>query len=328
MVSGASSVRLTVFASVLVLTACGSDVTVVERVGDGPVMAAVVRSDGYIVPFAAYEDGAWRGPDTEPYPDLADRPSAWFADRLDRLGRWRLVTPLGLSDLKGDPVPISVTGAPVEVGTHCQRAWALPTDLPGTPTPEFTVHRNVGMAFSVGASPVRPAELAAAPDETDRALRFLAPYFNAAEAQEEQRREASGGYEPRRVGADMATGPLALTHLQRVDGDAGMSYYVFEASRRYAGGPDAPPGCDEATVMTGWLSGDPSGTLVLLSSDVAMTNCDRTGSARVQPMGALRLDEQLFVLVVERHYEGESYAVVRVDPASATTVLTVYGGGC
>lgn len=320
--------RLTALASVLVLAACGSDVTVVEHVEDGPVMAAVVRGDGFIVPFAVYEDGGWWGPDTEPYPDLADRPSAWFADRLDMLGRWRLVTPLGLSDPRGEPVPISVTGMPVEVGTHCQRAWALPTDLPGIPTPEFTVHQNVGMALSVDSSSVRVAELAATPDETERTLRFLTPYFNAAEAQEVTRREVSGGYEPRRVGPAVATGPLGLTLLHRVGGDAGVSYYVFEASRRYGGGPDAPPGCDEATVMTGWLYEDPSGALVLLSGDVNMTNCDRKGSPRVQPMGALRLGGQLFVLTVERHYEGESYAVVRIDPASATTVLTVYGGGC
>jgi len=319
-------VWVTLLTSVAGLAACGSAVTNLEPIADGPVVVAMVRGDGFIVPFAVYEDGIWKGPDDQPHPDLADRATAWFTERLTGLESWRLSTPLGLTDLKGDPIAVSVTGPPVEVGSHCQRVWSLPTDLPGTPAPEFTVHRTIGAAVSAGASPLQVAELDVTLEGMEKATAFLAPHFNAAEAREAARRDASGQYDPRRVGADAAKRPLAVTMLYRVGGTAGMSYYAFEASRTYADSIDAA--CDQATVMTGWLSESASGALALLASDLSMTNCDRKGSPIVQPMAALTLDGHVFVLTVERHYEGESYTVVRVDPGSATTVLTVFGGGC
>jgi len=328
MSTGSSPRWLTLLTFLATLAACGGDDSArLEHAADGPVLAAIVRGDGFIVPFATYAGGVWSGPDAEPYPDLADRPAPWFADEVDALQRWRLLTPLGLTDAVGDPVPVDVTGAPVEVGTHCQRAWALPTRLPGTSTPEGTVHRDVGVAFTVGARPLLVAEIDVTLDDMNRAVAFLAPYFNAAEVQETRRRDDSGEYEPRRVGSDAASSPLAIRMLSRVGGGGGVSYYAFEASRMYPAGAGALPGCDEATVMTGWMSESEHGVFALLGSDLHVTNCDRKGSPRIQPVGALTLDGHLFVVVVERHYEGESYAVVRVNPAAATTVLTVYGGG-
>ncbi len=318
---------------VVALAGCGPSERVAPAVPpEGPIVAAVVRGDGFLVPYAVYVDGLWQGPASIPggaeFPAVTDRPNAWFADWLDALGRWRLITPLGLADLTGGPVEVQVTGPPVEVGTHCEGAWALPTDLPGTPTPESTVHQNAGMAFSTGTRPLRVAELGPTVDDGDRAVAFLTPYFNSVEAREVNRRGAAGGYEPRRVGVDVARAPLAVTQLYRIAGDGGRAYFVFEASRTYPRDEDSLPGCDEATVMTGWMSEDASGTLVLLSSDVSLTNCLRKGTPLVQPMAALAVDGQLFIFTVDRHYEGESYSIVAVTTASADQVLTVYGGGC
>jgi hypothetical protein len=301
-------------------------------VPDGPVVAAVMREDGFLVPFAEYAEARWSGPPSgvafEP-PPAADRPQAWFADRLDTLARWRLLTPLRLADLKADPVPVQVTGEPVEVETHCQRAWALPTDLPGTPTPEFTVHRNVGVALSMGARPLRVAELDASADGVDKALAFLTPYFNAAEVREVERRTREGSYDERSTGAAAASAPLDVTMLYRVGGNQGVSYYFFQASRTYMPPADSPAaGCDQVTVMTGWMSEDPGGTFVLLSSGVVMTNCLGGGGPLVQPMAGVELDGRLYVLAVERHDEGESYSIFVLSPASAERVLEVYGGGC
>jgi len=314
--------------SLAALSACGAATPDVDSVPDGPVLAAMVRGDGFIVPFAVYEGGVWRGPDDAPYPDLSDRATPWFEDRLTGLGRWRLSTPLGLADATGEPIAVSATGPPIEVDSHCQRVWGLSTDLAGTPTPEFTVHRTIGFAFSSGASPLQVAELDVTLDEMGKAVTFLAPYFNGAEAREVARRDATGDYGPRRVGADAATSSLGVTMLYRAGGTGGMSYYGFEAARVYGSVPDGSPDCLQATVMTGWLSESANGALALLSSDLSMTDCDRKGSPIIEPMAALTLDGQLFVLTIQRHYEGESYAIVRVNPGSATTTLTVFGGGC
>ncbi len=315
--------------ALLSLSACDrSEPEISSADAHGPVVAAVARGDGFIVPFAVYEDGIWRGPDAEPRPDLADRPAPWFAGRLDALGRWKFVTPLGLADLRDDPLPVTADGPPVEVGSHCTRVWALPTDLAGTPTPEHTVARLVGAAFSGSSVTGQVAELDVTLDEMGKFVTFLTPYFNAEEAREVGRRTASGGYEPRRVGVDVEKTPLAVSSLYRVGGSDGMTYYAFEASRTYPASTNPLPGCDEATVMTGWISESEYGAFALLASDLSLTNCHRKGSPIVQPMAAIRLDANLFAIVVLRHYEGESYAIVRVNAAAATTVLSVYGGGC
>jgi hypothetical protein len=319
---------------VVALAGCGPSERVAPAVHpEEPIVAAVVRGDGFLVPYAEYVDGRWQGPAATlagpGFPAVTDRPSAWFADRMDALGRWRLLTPLGLADHTGGRVDVRVTGPPAELATHCERAWALPTDLPGTPTPAFTVHQNIGVAFSAGGRPLPAAELEMAPAEMDRAIGFLTPYFDAAEAREVERRSREGGDVTRRVGAHVATTPLDVTMLYRVGGSRGMSYYTFEASRSYAPSSGSPmPDCGDATVMTGWMSEDSTGAFVLLSNDIAMINCFRKGTPLVQPMAALAVDGQLFIFTVDRHYEGESYSIVAVTTASADQVLTVYGGGC
>jgi hypothetical protein len=102
---------------------------------------------------------------------------------------------------------------------------------------------------------------------------------------------------------------------------------------RPAGHADAR--CDEASVMTGWFVEDPSGAFRLLAADLTMTDCDRKGSPLIQPLATVMLGdrssaeaERLFVVTLERHYEGETYSITEISPSAVTTILTVHGGGC
>jgi hypothetical protein len=189
-------------AAILGLAACGGsgrgDDEAVEPTG--PIVAAVVRGDGVIVPFATFEAGKWAPPH---YSSIAGLAAPWFADRLDALGAWTLQTPLALTDLLGQPLTVRVTGDPVQVASHCERVWGLPTDLPGTPASDHEVHRHVGVAFAGDAAPRAAAH---------KPLTYLGPLFDAAEARAAAERSGRGGYEPRAVGPAVAKTPLAFTH--------------------------------------------------------------------------------------------------------------------
>jgi hypothetical protein len=311
----------------VLLAACGGS----GRGGDaaaeptGPIVAAVVRSDGVLVPFATFEAGKWAPPH---YSSIAGLTAPWFADRLDALGTWTLQTPLALTDLLGQPLTVRVTGDPVQVASHCERVWGLPTDLPGTPTPDHEGHRNVGVAFAGDAAPSVVTQLGPSPGESDKPLRYLGPLFDAAEARAAAERSGRGGYEPRAVGPAVAKTPLAFMRLHRVGRVAGVELYLFEAVRTYAPVPARPYDCDDLTVMTGWLAEGRLGALSLLDSQTQLTDCHRKGSAIVQPMAALELGRHLVVFTIDLHYEDETYSVFQVGPNAVSRALSVSGGGC
>lgn len=290
----------------------------------GPVVVSVLRSDGFLVPFAAFDDGAWRAADPE---SIADRPAAWFADRGDVAGDWRLVTPLGLADLKGDPLPVRAKGAAVEVASHCQRVWALATDFPGSPTEPHDVHSVVGAAFAGSATPRQVAALDLTLPDTARVLDFLQPMFDAAEWN--LVRERGETVDVTRRGDRAAKTPLAFTQLFYVTTRGETTTYGFEANRTYArASRDADYSCDDATVMTGWLAEGPFGGLALVRSDTILTDCDRKGGTRVQPLGTLEIGGRHFVLAIEYGYEDETYAIHEVLTDAVSPVLRVSAGGC
>ncbi len=299
----------------IAIGACGGS----GSTDSGSVVVSILRSDGFLVPFAVFDVGAWRAADPA---SLADRPDAWFSARSDVGGAWRLVTPLGLADLKGDPLPVRATGSPVEVGSHCQRVWALATDFSGTPTDAHEVHRIVGAAFAGSAKPRQVATLDQALPATVRVLEFLVPMFDAAEWS--LVRERGEDVDSTRRGSLAAKSPLAFTQLYYVATRAGTTTYHFEAARAYPRpSASADYSCDDATVMTGWLAEGPPGELALVRSDTALTDCDRKTTARVQPLGTLEIGGRHFVLTVEYGYEDESYAIHEILTDAVSPVLRV-----
>lgn len=294
-------------------------------------MAAVVRSDGFLVPFAVFENGGWHGPDTGSGATVAELDAAWFVGRLDSLREWRLVTPLGLADVIGDPILLRVTGEPTEVGTHCQRAWALRVDRADAALSRDNGPQILGAAFSnaSGLELTPAAELEPTTEEHSKFMSFLEPEFERAEAREAERRSASPDYEPRATGAANAVTPLALETLYRVAGADGRSIYQFEVSRGYARtARSAVRNCPALSVMTGWMAEGPDGTFSLIAGNVVMTDCLRKTATRVIPIGALRLGGRTFAVTLERHYESDTYAVFEISPNTVAPAVRIQGGGC
>jgi hypothetical protein len=82
------------------------------------------------------------------------------------------------------------------------------------------------------------------------------------------------------------------------------------------------------TVMTGWLGEGQSGALSLVDNGIALTDCDRKGSAVVQPMAVLDFGPRLVVFTIDYDYENETYSVFNVSPAAVARAMSVDGGGC
>jgi len=327
--------RRTLIASlaVLVAVACGDS----EPVSDTPtpiqepIVAAVVRSDSFLVPFAVFENGDWHGPDAGSGNTIAELDAAWFVGRLDSLREWRLVTPLGLADVGGDPILLRVTGAPTDIGTHCQRAWAMRVDPADTGLAQDAGPQILGAALSnaSGLELTPAAVLDPTPEEHSKLMSFVEPHFERAEAREADRRSASPDYKPRATGAANAVTPLALDALHRVAGVDGTSIYQFEVSRGYPRAARSPMrNCPALSVMTGWMAEAPDGTFRLIAGDVVMTDCLRKGATRVIPIGAVRLGSRTFAVTLERHYESDAYAVLEIAPTTITPAVRIQGGGC
>jgi hypothetical protein len=295
-------------------------------------MVAIARPDGHLVPFATFDGEAWRGPvpgDASAPPTIADHTTPWFAGSPHPQDGWRVTTPITLTGSKEDTRTVVTSEGAVQLDAHCQRVWALVSDLMDPATPDEPPSHDLRVAFSGERDGAPTAAIDVTLPDDAGAAAFLFPHFVAAEAREAGRRQVSGEFETRPTGATAAGTPFALSALRYVGRRDGRVLYRFEARRIYPRPPGTPDaGCDLATVMSGWLSEQGSGGFGLISSDLAFTDCDRKGTPIVQPLASMELAGRLFVVTVDRHYESESYSIYDVSPGGVSRVLTVDGGGC
>jgi len=289
-------------------------------------LAGLLRSDGFVVPFAEQIDGRWTLPGVSAAPDgtaeLADRSAAWFASTAVPSG-WRYVTLTGRSGALA-------TSTPVQTRSHCQSIWALASDLRAEPLRESEVHTAAGVATTSGATLEPFVTLPNDSGEAARVRSWLTPLFDRDE-------QAAATNAPRRdpplpTAADRQQQPIAIERIVRSKSAVGgRALYYVEAVRQFETGArrGSRGDCGPQSFWTGWLSEVPAtGELAVITSHLDLTDCDRKGSSLTIPLGLLRSGADVVVITTDRLWESEQYVIYATDGRTMRQLIRAAGGGC
>lgn len=285
-------------------------------------IAAILRADGTLVPFAQYGAGGWSNPwpkprqpaeslyaaPTEVLPhSLGELPEPWFRQCGTIPNTWYFWSS------SATPTILNASQV-VQVENHSQTNWALLTDLPNR-TPAKGHHRNVGIALNVNQKiepmvEVRPESAAAA-----ELLSFIKQAFDAAETSELK-------------SETRAKVKMSITQFSRSKSALGGKHlYYFEAEKQYKKPPtSADPECDDVSLFQGWIEADQRGDFGLLDSRLFLTNCDRKGPSFATPLGIMTLNDETFLFVTEHGWEDESYIILELRNSGLHKVLETFGG--
>lgn len=279
---------------------------------------AIVRSDGALVPFAAYDAGRWERawPEADEATDVKvvdNVPSVWRR----RGGRvpevWRVWPASGAPATK-----VEVNGVDV-VEAHCQGQVALKTNLPQTKA-EHPL--KFGIALDSSNIPVGAVEEVRRSDSIWAvAERAVLTSFSRLETAQATR---NGEQLPRETPVPVAQ----LTALYReAKSPRSPLYFVAEKKYRTARFPQDGQ-CSASTMMTGWLVPTADGTFTLLDPKVFLTDCDAKEARTSVPLAAFRVLGQLFWVLQEHGYEDETYLIAEIRASEVRYPIDVSGGGC
>ena len=283
---------------------------------------AIVRPDGRMVPFAAYDAGEWLAAWPEPreaFDDVAAPdavPSIWRTRGQRVPDVWRFSPLPG-----GPPTDLRVTGVDL-IDAHCQRQFALRTALPAVPVAPNEHARKLGIAVDVPNAAVSSVEeVVRGTAQWTTAQRLVAPVFARMEAN-------AAGQSRQELPAETPAPTPQISSLVREIGASRPSMY-FVAEKKYrTGRSQMDASCHALSIMTGWLLPQADGTYVVAGARMFVTDCDAKEARMGRPLGTIRIGNQPFWVLQEHGYEDETYLIVEVGPSEIRYPLTVNGGGC
>jgi hypothetical protein len=298
---------------------------------DDQFIVGIFRPDGVIVPFAQYTNRKWINPWHRPQPDqqpdepdtIADLSQPWYETLVRQVSEWRLVT-------TSDKVQTVKTFKSIQVCSHCQQVWGL---LSNYPTPKLPGKnecvRNLGIALNDKKEARAMMLRTSASAEWNQLVRFIAPEFERAEKAGLQGavQHYSLQIPPPEIRAKI---PLSMLNLYRTQlADKDQLIFYFEASKKYPKPPEAnDAGCNNISLLGGWVLQDSKKNLTLLASQFSPTDCDMKEGGLILPSAILQLDGKTFAIAEEDSYEGESYIILEIQKNGIHRVLETYAGSC
>lgn len=285
----------------------------------GAFGVGVLRSDGVIVPFAAFDGKRWTS--AWPLPaldltvpiDLRGVPSRWWGPTR-ALESWQAWTAGATQTLR--------IVQPDWVNVHCVRQIGLRSDyLPPAAAPPRTEQPYPKDGLAV--SPPQPVErIAIVPADSDQ-KRALIPAMHEAFNKAERLVEDHYGHP---ISKRAREGRVPDIEAVYAVGDHPRIYYV-EASRRYRWLGQPVDACAAVAFGTGWFARD-GDEVRSLNTAVDLLACNRAGASYMLPLGAMRLAGKLFWLAQFAGWDHERFVVVEVKPKTVQAVVNVWGGSC
>jgi len=277
----------------------------------------LLRRDGVIIPFAAFDGQHWSAPWPEPQAEptvpinLLSVPAKWWGAAGPRETWTAWLGP-------GDQRTVRVT-QPDVVDVHCSRHVGLRTDYRSdqfAPPPSEQPYPKDGLAVSP-ARAIEPIEIVAAAgvDATRIANAILEPFNRA-----EDRTVKGIGHPHGASGHDIVPSIEAVY----AHGTEPRVYYV-EASRRYE--LMGTHECQSIAFGTAWLIRE-RGTFRIVALAVDETPCDRSGASFMLPFGVLRIGTGVFWVVQFSGWDHERYAIVEPRAQKVEAAVSVWGGIC
>jgi hypothetical protein len=305
-------------------------------------IAAILRADGTLVPFAQYGNGGWANPwpappqaaegiyaeTTEVIPhSLGNLPEPWFKQCGEIPKTWYFWSSATTSAVLN-------ASSVLQVENHSQTNWALTTDFPKQ-NAEDNHHHNLGVALTVNEKVEPLIEIKPQGAETADLLSFIKELFNRAETTElnKIRAERSPGIDwstpfLSASSEERAKVRMSVTKLYRTTSPVSGEYlYYFEAEKDYEkAATSSDQACADVSLFQGWMEADERGGLGLMDSRVFFTDCDMKGPSFATPLGLLRLKNATFLFVTEHGWEDECYVILELDDSGLHKVLETFGG--
>jgi hypothetical protein len=278
---------------------------------------AIVRLDGALVPFAAYDAGRWEPawPEADQATEVTNIdnvPSVWRR-RGERVPTsWR-VWPAA----KGVPIDAQVSGIEV-VNAHCAEQVALKTSLPPVTGPHIA---TFGVAVDSPDVPIiRVEEVPRSDSAWPAAQRAVLAGFSRLESAQ----AASEGAQPSRETPAPAASLMVL--YRQAGSPRSALYFIAEKKYRTARSPQDRQ-CGARTIVAGWLVPTDEGSFTLLDSKTFLTDCDGKEARTALPLAALRVSGRLHWVLQEHGYEDEPYVIAEISQPVGYRIR-VSGGGC
>ncbi|CAN5592520.1 hypothetical protein BH23ACI1_BH23ACI1_24410 [soil metagenome] len=292
---------------------------------DSPFVLGVLRRDGVVLPFAAFDGRRW----SEPWPadlrqdlpiSLEDVPSRWWgrAAPPSALTQW-------LDGANSGP-PVALT-RPATIPIMCSSRIVLRSDYVSkqpVPLPFEQPFPKDGLVSS-GSQRIDPIpQVARNSGEWKATPGVLLDRFNRLED------AAVGNFEAWRhpvTGSVRHRTPIEIEALYRLPMDEpGWAAYYVEAVRQYAPGPE-DAGCGLVTFVSGWIRLPGTGT-PLFDLDAVVSYCDRRGAGYLLPLGTMRLDDRQFWIYQLSGQDREWYVVARPARRSIEIHVEYPAGTC
>lgn len=294
-----------------------------ERINVG-----VMRRDGVLVPFAAY-DGDWSAPwpgsvrGMELPITLDAIPKKWWGDAPP--DAWTLVRGVGRPPVDVKPsAPLAVpVGVDMRLGVRTD--FRSSEELP--PLFEFPYPKEgLAVAGNVKVEPVAGiSRLAAAWRELPVTLRAV---INAAEQKTIHQLKSNAQWThpvPRELRERMPA-ELEAWYTSMLE-QPGFSVSYIEAVKKYPPGPQDDDDCGLETFVTGWVHSNVRDPQAKADLTARVTYCDRKGVAYMLPLGRLRVRNRTHWVFQISGWDREWYSVVEATPGKIRYVVEYYAGG-
>jgi hypothetical protein len=294
---------------------------------DGRGAVAILRRDGVMFPFAAFDRDRWRVPWPiglmgMEIPILLDAvPERWWGTRTPH--QWQ-------AHLVGGGAVSVTPRAPVTFRAHCSRLLGIQTSyesalaLPPVPVEPFP---KDGVAVS-GGVPLEPIErVAPSSPEWGALVGSLLKELNSLEDRTITGVRRSTMWRHPVGPEDRVKAPFRLESWYRSpSAEPGWTVSYIEAVRAYRPGP-ADNGCGLETLVSGWIHHE-NGVLRKASDLRArITYCDRVGATYMLPLGRIRPKDKTYWIFQLSGWEDEWYEVAEVGREKVRHVVEVYAGG-
>jgi hypothetical protein len=293
---------------------------------DGMTLA-VVRPDGIVVPFAAFDGGTWVNPWPEPGEDrpagrsLGSPPEYWRQKREMPPATWHIWMP-------GAQAPVTAQVLTnVLFDAHCQSQLGMLTDAARSRNDPHEVALALDRALPVHQPINLRADSRQASEWEDLIAAALTVYRDHEEA-------ALTDWVARGTGNASVAGlasrtrrPIALDALYAHR--LGATRTMYFQGRRDFGMPieDRENACNGVSHVTGWIRTADGQPPEVSDVSAVITDCDGMNTMTLRPLGIIEWRGEPLWLAVEHGWEVEVYSVLSVTPR-VRRLLTTHGGGC
>jgi hypothetical protein len=285
----------------------------------GPFVLGVLRRDGAVLPFAAYDGRRWQAP-WPADPRSAELPISLESvdpDWWGRAGPPQSFTLWAGGKPRGELKLVAPVMIPLQCGTRLGVSTNYhPAEVPPPPTEQ--PYPKDGLVISSN-QPI--AEIETIPENAP--VRQTIAAAIAREFDNEETRAANAfmqwSHPVRRQ--DRQKMPIEVEALYRAPMDQeGWSVYYVEAVRRYQPGPE-DEGCGLVTSARGWVREGPKGERdPELSAQI--TYCDRYGMTYMLPLGLLKVRSGTYWVYQAAGYEREAYLIAKPGRRSTERTLS------